>query len=96
MKNNALNIQPSELEKVEFSKKAYSISLKDLAKPIRRALKTSIRHKHNSKEKVGIVFETKQHGLLKVRSQILMVGSKFIVLKGNKSLPLGSIKQVMI
>jgi hypothetical protein len=95
MITEALYIQPAQLENIQFTQKAYSKSLKDLAKSVRRSLKASLYNKNNSKEELEIIFETKRHGLLKIRSQVLMVGSKFMVLRGNKSLPVGSIKQVI-
>ncbi len=62
---------------------------------IKMMLKVAINQTTHSKKLSTIVFQTRNRGILQVKSSILMAGKDFIVLKGGQSLPIKSIVQVI-
>lgn len=91
MKHLELNINIKELDKIKFSKRDQMVRFKELPVHLKKDLKLAVIMKNTIENAVGVIFKSKRHGVLRVNSPILMYGAKYLVVRGGRSIPLGSL-----
>lgn len=96
MKEKAININLKELKKIQYEDEDYQKNILGISDDVERGLKQAVTMSNSNENRVGLIFRSKLHGKLKIKSSVLMLGAKYIVIQGGKTIPVGSIEKVVL
>ena len=82
-------VRRKDLINVDFLRKSRDI------KPHKRRLEHAMKLGNTGKQKVGIIFESR-NGILRTNTTIWMVGTEYVLVKGNIAIPIDSILEIRI